>query len=119
MAVYYDRIIPNIDNFIGRKKGLHKSLTFVHALTLAEVKFKLKTALGVSNNFHQLCQAFPIYGTGQGSINVPTVCLNISSTIFNMHKKLGKGTQCCDPIQIVHVHITMAGLLDDVTGQTN
>eukprot|EP00957_Ditylum_brightwellii_P187092 14248946-Ditylum_brightwellii.AAC.1 len=43
-ASCYDRIIPNIANLIGHKKGLHKSITFVHASTLAEAKFKLKTA---------------------------------------------------------------------------
>eukprot|EP00957_Ditylum_brightwellii_P093295 7104675-Ditylum_brightwellii.AAC.1 len=46
-AVCYDRIIPNIANLIGRKKGLHCNLTFVHAKALAEANFKLKTALGL------------------------------------------------------------------------
>eukprot|EP00957_Ditylum_brightwellii_P157829 12012965-Ditylum_brightwellii.AAC.1 len=45
-AVCYDRIIPNIANLIGRKKGLTQNLTFVHAQTLEETKFKLKRALG-------------------------------------------------------------------------
>eukprot|EP00957_Ditylum_brightwellii_P144557 11011632-Ditylum_brightwellii.AAC.1 len=46
-AACYDRIVPNIANLIGWKKGLHRNLTFVHTLTLAEAKFKLKTALGI------------------------------------------------------------------------
>mmetsp|Transcript_37654 Transcript_37654/g.55159 ORF Transcript_37654/g.55159 Transcript_37654/m.55159 type:complete len:89 (-) Transcript_37654:42-308(-) len=29
-AACYDRIMPNITNLIGRKKGLHYNLTFVH-----------------------------------------------------------------------------------------
>eukprot|EP00957_Ditylum_brightwellii_P058051 4402510-Ditylum_brightwellii.AAC.1 len=45
-ASYYDRIIPNLANLIGRKKGLHCNITLVHAATLEEAKFKLKTALG-------------------------------------------------------------------------
>eukprot|EP00957_Ditylum_brightwellii_P043150 3269785-Ditylum_brightwellii.AAC.1 len=45
-AMCYDIIVPNITNFVGQKKGLNRNLIFVHALTLAEAKFKLKTALG-------------------------------------------------------------------------
>eukprot|EP00957_Ditylum_brightwellii_P043840 3324178-Ditylum_brightwellii.AAC.1 len=44
-AAHYDRIVPNIANLIGWKKGLHRNLTFVHASTLAEAKFRLKKAL--------------------------------------------------------------------------
>eukprot|EP00957_Ditylum_brightwellii_P002728 209666-Ditylum_brightwellii.AAC.1 len=40
------------------------TLIFMHALTLAEAKFKLKTALGISEDFYQHCKAFPIYGAG-------------------------------------------------------
>eukprot|EP00957_Ditylum_brightwellii_P200067 15251766-Ditylum_brightwellii.AAC.1 len=45
-AACYNRIIPNVANLIGRKKGLHRNITFVCATTLEEAKFKLKTALG-------------------------------------------------------------------------
>eukprot|EP00957_Ditylum_brightwellii_P164203 12501965-Ditylum_brightwellii.AAC.1 len=45
-AACYNRIISNIANLIGRKKGLHRNITFVHSTTLEEAKFKLKTALG-------------------------------------------------------------------------
>eukprot|EP00957_Ditylum_brightwellii_P080812 6147468-Ditylum_brightwellii.AAC.1 len=45
-ALCYGRIIPNLANLIGKKKGLHHNITFVHANTLEEAKFKLKTALG-------------------------------------------------------------------------
>eukprot|EP00957_Ditylum_brightwellii_P099593 7586190-Ditylum_brightwellii.AAC.1 len=45
-AACYDRIILNAANLIRRKKGLHRNIAFVHAKTVAEAKFKLKTALG-------------------------------------------------------------------------
>eukprot|EP00957_Ditylum_brightwellii_P072202 5488715-Ditylum_brightwellii.AAC.1 len=64
-AACYDRITPNIANLIGRKKGIHRNITFVHATTLEKAKFKLKTALRMSDDFYQHCQAYPIYGTGQ------------------------------------------------------
>eukprot|EP00957_Ditylum_brightwellii_P013469 1016548-Ditylum_brightwellii.AAC.1 len=46
LAACYDRIIPNITNIIGWKKGLHRNLIFVHASTLAKAKYKLRTAFG-------------------------------------------------------------------------
>eukprot|EP00957_Ditylum_brightwellii_P088090 6710479-Ditylum_brightwellii.AAC.1 len=54
-AACYDRIIPNVANLIGRKKGLHRNITFVHANTLVKTKFKLKTATlrDVSNLWHR------------------------------------------------------------------
>eukprot|EP00957_Ditylum_brightwellii_P195325 14881251-Ditylum_brightwellii.AAC.1 len=60
-AACYDRIISNLVSLIGQKKGLHKHVTFVHAKTLEEAKFKLKTALGVSESFYSHSEIFPIY----------------------------------------------------------
>eukprot|EP00957_Ditylum_brightwellii_P135099 10300535-Ditylum_brightwellii.AAC.1 len=45
-TLYYDQIIPNLANLIGRKKGLHHNNAFVHVKTLSEAKYKLKTVLG-------------------------------------------------------------------------
>eukprot|EP00957_Ditylum_brightwellii_P199112 15177766-Ditylum_brightwellii.AAC.1 len=50
-ASCYDRIIPNLANLVGQKKGLHKNMMFVHASILEEANFKLKTALGLSKDF--------------------------------------------------------------------
>jgi hypothetical protein len=68
-ASCYDRIIPALASLIGRKFGLRQNVVFVHAKTLEETKYKLKTSLVVREEFYQNCQAFPIYGTGQGSVN--------------------------------------------------
>eukprot|EP00957_Ditylum_brightwellii_P010528 797730-Ditylum_brightwellii.AAC.1 len=64
-ALCHDRIIPNLANLVGCEKGLHWNIMFVHVSTLEEAKFKLKAALGVSEDFYQHCEAFPIYGTRQ------------------------------------------------------
>eukprot|EP00957_Ditylum_brightwellii_P178793 13619275-Ditylum_brightwellii.AAC.1 len=103
-TAYYDRIVPNIATLIGRKKGLAQNLMFVHAQTLEEVKIKLKTALGVSDEFYQHCQAFLIYGMDQGSTNSPTIWSIIRSTIFDIHGELGNGAIFCDLPQFVTVH---------------
>jgi hypothetical protein len=77
-ASCYDRILTSLASLIGRKKGLHTNVAFVHATTLHEAKYKLKTAMGVSTSI-----ALPtLYGTGQGSTNSPVIWIIISSTLF-------------------------------------
>eukprot|EP00957_Ditylum_brightwellii_P023571 1779318-Ditylum_brightwellii.AAC.1 len=52
-ASCYDRTMPNLVNLIGRQKGLQRNIMFVHASTLAEAKFKLKTALGTNDFYNE------------------------------------------------------------------
>eukprot|EP00957_Ditylum_brightwellii_P130496 9955540-Ditylum_brightwellii.AAC.1 len=51
-----DRIIPGLASLIGRKKGLHRNIVFVHATTLQEAKsgqYKLPL-YGLSSVLHCL-----------------------------------------------------------------
>jgi hypothetical protein len=118
-ASCYDRIIPALASLIGRKHGLHKNVTFVHATTLAEAKFKLKTSLGVSDEYYENSEAFPIYGTGQGSGNSPAIWCIISSILFECHQEKGHGAYFCTPDQQMSVALSMIGFVDDSTGQVN
>eukprot|EP00957_Ditylum_brightwellii_P055148 4179583-Ditylum_brightwellii.AAC.1 len=43
-----DKVMPNLANLIGKKRGLHQNVTSVHAKTLEEAKLKLKSALGLN-----------------------------------------------------------------------
>eukprot|EP00957_Ditylum_brightwellii_P153122 11655218-Ditylum_brightwellii.AAC.1 len=76
-------------------------------------------ALGVNDTFYQHCEAFPIYGMGQGSMNSPIIWLIISSTPFVIHKELGNGVTFYNTPQQVEVHITVVGFVNDTTGQAN
>jgi hypothetical protein len=57
-ASCYDRIIPALASLIGQQFGLHCSVVFVHASTLEETKYKLKTSTGGQGNGNSLA----IYG---------------------------------------------------------
>jgi hypothetical protein len=118
-ASCYDRIIPALASLIGRKYGLHWNVVFAHATTLAETKYKLKTSLGISDKFYAKCQAFPIYGTGQGSGNSPAIWHTISSTLFSCHQQQAYGAYFCSPNQQMSVSLSMIGFMDDSTGQVN
>eukprot|EP00957_Ditylum_brightwellii_P185275 14108067-Ditylum_brightwellii.AAC.1 len=60
--------------------------------------------MGVSDEFYQHCQAFPIYGMGQCSTNSPTIWLIISSLLFDIHDELGNGGNFYDLLQFITVH---------------
>eukprot|EP00957_Ditylum_brightwellii_P078862 5996762-Ditylum_brightwellii.AAC.1 len=75
--------------------------------------------LGVNEDFCQHCQAFPMYGTGQGNTKSPTNWLINSSTLFDINEELGKGVSLSNPLQTIHAHITMVGFVDDATVQNN
>eukprot|EP00957_Ditylum_brightwellii_P064556 4898655-Ditylum_brightwellii.AAC.2 len=57
------KILPNIFSLVARKKGFHKNVIFVHAQMLEQAKYRLKTALGVSEEYYQHINTFPIYGS--------------------------------------------------------
>jgi hypothetical protein len=118
-ASCYDRILAPIASLIGRKKGLHRLVTLVHASTLANARYKLKTALGISDSEYSHDDAFPIYGTGQGSTNSPIIWIIISSTLFDIHMKKANGATFCSPDQSVEIAFSIIGFVDDSNCQTN
>ena len=72
-AACYDRILCAVASLAGRKYGIHKDVIFIHAQTLEEAEFKLKSSTKVSETTYKHCIKFPIHGTGQGSSNSPTI----------------------------------------------
>jgi hypothetical protein len=104
-ASCYDRIIPALASLIDRKFGLHRNVVFVHATTLKETKYKLKTSLGVSEEFYENCEAYPIDGTGQGSGNSPAIWCIVSSILYFCHQENVHGAYFCTPDQHLSVSL--------------
>jgi hypothetical protein len=115
----HDRILPFFVSVASRKFGIHKNVAFVMASTLQECKYKLKTLLGVSDQFYKHCKFFPIYGTGQGSGNSPTIWCIISSVLFDCHASRAHGATFESPDRNQSITFYMIGFVDDSTGQAN
>ena len=115
----YDRIIVPFASLINRKYGIHPSVVAVHASTLQNARFHLKTASGVSDRYYSPCKQFPIHGTGQGSGNSPSIWLFISSTLFDVHSSLAHGVRFVSPDGQLQVKFSMVGFVDDSTGNCN
>ena len=93
----YDRIVVPLVSLINRKYGLHQKIVSVHAATLQEAQFRLKTAAGISEISYSHCHQFPIHGTGQGSGNSPCIWLFILSTLYDIHASKAFGATFCLP----------------------
>ena len=79
----YNRILTALASLAGKKYVVHKAVIFVHAKTLEETKFKLKTSAGISESSYKHCVKFPLHGTGQRSTNSPMICCFVSSFLFS------------------------------------
>eukprot|EP00957_Ditylum_brightwellii_P066668 5059384-Ditylum_brightwellii.AAC.2 len=101
------------------KKGMDKSVTLVYAKTLQKAQYQLKTAFGASNDYYSHCKIYPIYGSGQGAINLPGIWLATSSTIGDIYEGLAHGAKFVSPDQAISVLLTLLGFVDDVTNQVN
>jgi len=115
----YDRIILALASLINRKYGQHQTIVAVHAKTLEAARYKLRTAKGISALEYSHCPAFPLYGSGQGAGNSPSIWLFISSTIFDLHDEQAHGASFSTPDGTQQVRLTMVGFVDDSTGTCN
>jgi hypothetical protein len=104
---------------ISRKYGLHRNVAAVCGTTLAEVHYKIKTMLGVSEESYLHCSAHPIYGTGQGSRNLATCWLLRCSTLFDCYKTQAHGASYESVDGNTTVQLYMAGFVNNNTGQVN
>eukprot|EP00957_Ditylum_brightwellii_P183685 13990943-Ditylum_brightwellii.AAC.1 len=96
---------------------MHKNVMFVHAITLEKVKYRLKTALGVSDGYYSHFKTFPIYGSGQGATNSPQTWLIISSTICDIYEQSANGAEFVSSDQDVSILLAILGLVDNVNNQ--
>jgi hypothetical protein len=116
----YDRIIVSLASLINRKYGHHRQVVLVNATTLKSAKYKLKTALGVTEGAsYSHCTAFPLHGTGQGSCNSPMIWCFISSTLLDCHQERAYGALFESPDRTVTITFSMVGFVDDSTGTVN
>lgn len=119
MTSCYNQIIASIVSIVSCKYGLHWSATYVCAWNLQDAKYKLKTQLGVSDDFYQHCKTHPIYGTSQGSTNSPAIWCFICSMLFDCFELKAHGAIFESPDQQLQIQIFMVGFVDDTTNGTN
>ena len=118
-ASCYDRILPNLAVLSSRRMGMASSVTQVNALTLQNTKYHLKTSLGISTTYYQHSLQTPIYGTGQGSGNSPTIWCFVCSILFDAFQSKAHGASFHDYYKSISLPIYMTGFVDDCAQRIN
>ena len=78
----YDRIICNLAMLVSRYHGMPLHACSTQAKTLEQIRYHLKTALGISKKFYSHSNTTPVHGSGQGSCASPNIWLLISSILM-------------------------------------
>jgi hypothetical protein len=72
----FDRIIIALAMIAAMQLGMPKLVARMHSLVLLHMKYFIKTAHGISEEFSRVLQDYLLYGTGQGSGAPPLVWLS-------------------------------------------
>ena len=115
----YDRIIVNLAMLISLKHGLPFEVAKSYASTLEFAEYLVRTELGLSETGYRHEEAFPIYGTGQGSANSPAIWCLLSSTLFDCYDSVSRPAVYPMPNGEPPVIVSMTGFVDDCNSQTN
>ena len=73
----------------------------------------------MTDEYYQHCTITPIYGTGQGSANSPTIWLVVSSILFRCFSKQAHGARFETPEKKICIDIFRVGFDDDTCGYVN
>ena len=115
----YDRIVPAIAMLASRKFGVPKSVTLANANTLKKSKYRIRTDLVLAPSRDSHTPEHPIYGTGQGSANGPSLWLFLDSVLYDCYDSKTALAIYCAPDKRNRISLGMAGFVDDSNGQTN
>jgi hypothetical protein len=81
----FDHTIVSLAMIAALQLGMPRSAARMHSLVLLHMKYFVKTAHGISNEFYRSQQDFLLYGIGQGSGASPSVWLSL---VVVMHTTL-------------------------------
>jgi hypothetical protein len=115
----FDRILCVIAMIVSMYYGIPLLAAIVHAKTLHDMQYKIKTALGPSNLSYKHSEITPIHGTGQGSCASPAVWVHISSTLMDIHKEKAFGFEAHSVKKNYTIKIFNQGFVDDTSLPVN
>ena len=91
----FDRMIPSYFILNSRKFDVPDQVCTLHARTLNNTKYYIKTALGTSTKSYQSTEESKIYGQGQGSGSSGTSWAFISVPMTTTLEKIEKSSLGC------------------------
>jgi hypothetical protein len=84
----------------------------MHASTLEQAKYHLKTQHGISEEFYTNGTT-PVYGTGQGAGDSPSQWSQESALLFQIYKEMTDNATMCDRYGSTQIKIPLAAFAND------
>jgi hypothetical protein len=109
----FDRILPSIVSLLNRKNGCPTEAIRMHAKTLEQAKYHLKTQHGISDDFYSN-NTTPVYGTG-GVSNSPSQWSQESALLFHLYKEMSVSAKMCDRYGHKTTEIPLAAFANDTS----
>jgi hypothetical protein len=109
----FDRIIPSIVSLLNKKNGCPPETVSMHALTLSNAKYHLKTKHGVSDSFYSHSEDSPVYGNGQGAGDSPAQWNQESVLLFDIYRRDVRGATMTLANGTNRIKIPLAAFADD------
>jgi hypothetical protein len=109
----FERILPPIIGLLNRRNGCPKTATQMHAQTLYQAKYFLKTHSGISDMFYLNAQT-PVYGNGQGAGDSPSQWSQESAMLLKMYEEHVHGASMSLRTGQTIARLPMAAFADDI-----
>jgi hypothetical protein len=112
ISACFDRILPPIISLLNRRNGCPKEAVKMHANTLKEAKYFLKTQQGLSTDYYSN-ETSPVYGNGQGAGDSPSQWSQESAMLFQLYQKRVAGATMSNNHGNIMARIPLAAFADD------
>ncbi len=115
----YDRILSLLAAMASRRVGMPLIPCQLFTRSLEGMKYYTKVGRGLCESWYKHNEAYPIYGTGQGSCASPVVWTLISVVLINALQHLHQGMIFQTPDGKTVTKRPIDGFVDDTTIGTN
>lgn len=112
----FDRIIVPLAMLAARRCGMSDASVKIHAHTLENMKYTVKTQYGISEGHYTGTKSEPLFGTGQGSGASPAAWLSLVVLIMNtMDKVIKERVSFKSPDSDLHHQRLIDAFVDDTS----
>jgi hypothetical protein len=109
----FDRIVAPVISLLNRKNGCPQEVINLHATTLEQAKYHLKTKHGTTTTYYSHSTNTPIYGNGQGAGDSPSQWCQQSTMLFDLYSDLNDGATMTTSTGDASITIPLAAFADD------
>ena len=115
----YDRIIMLLATITSGHYGIPKAARDLQAKAIRQMQFRIKTALGISQDYYEDSNNEPLHGSGQGSGSSGPIWLFISSIIMDCFEDIASGMTMTNIDATTTTKQWIDGFVDDTSIFTN